>query len=180
MSFSQSPCPFLPEATEDLTASSVTGLGKERGALFYLASLRYGQCLWRRSLPAQALLQLNRAFAAKLEPTEAILVEWPLPYRALAHFLSHAPADAFLGNPRRHFQHYATRMAGPQAELRTWRAWACWALTRRILPDLPADEDQIANEGIREPRLEEIGLHLTTLGHPGEWELWLEVLLELN
>mgnify|MGYP007032627570 CR=1 FL=1 len=31
-------------------------------------------------------------------------------------------------------------MSGPRAELRTWRAWACWRMACVALPDLPADE----------------------------------------
>jgi hypothetical protein len=123
-------------------------------------------------------LQLNRAFAADLEPGAPVLSEWPLPYRPMARILATSGENGFLGNPRRHFQHYATRMSGPRSETRTWRAWACWALARKILPSLPADEEQIAKEGVVEPGLPEIGEKLRELGLPGEAELWRAVLAE--
>jgi hypothetical protein len=44
------------------------------------------------------------------------------------------------------------------------------------LPDLPADEKQLAGEGVREPGEEQIAGHLERLGHPGEVGLWREVL----
>lgn len=156
-----------------MTARHVTQLGNERGAPFYLASLQYAQCLWRRGLPAQAILQLNRAFAAEIAPNEPLLATWPLPYAAMAYVIRHAAPEHFLGNPRRHFQHYATRMSGPRAALRTWRAWACWLLAREIHPTLPADEDQLAKEGICEPDEAEICTQLIAHGHPREERVWL-------
>jgi hypothetical protein len=171
-------CPLLPPYVAGMTGRDITQLGSERGPLFYEKSLQYAQCQWRRGLPAQAILQLNRAFAADLAPGEEILEKWPLPYAAMAYVLANAAPGEFLGNPRRHFQHYATRMSGPRAALRTWRAWACWQLTRELLPDLPADEAQLLNERIREPSVEETSAHLQALGQPGEAALWMAAMAD--
>ena len=166
------PCPFLPVPREVLTAEAVAGLGPDRGAAFYETALGYAQCLWRAGLPARSLLLINRAMGCDLDGSEPILRQWPMPYRAVAWILqSHRP-DQFIGNPRRHWQHLATRMVPPRKDLRTWRAWACWFLARHILPHYPADDLQIAREGIREPEPSEIARQLSQLGLPGEAELW--------
>lgn len=95
-----------------------------------------------------------------------------MPYRALAYLLRNAPSDAFLGNPRIHFQHYADRLGEPRREQRKWRAWACWALTRTVLPDLPNDP----RHDVVEPSVDEIERPLEQWGHAGEAEMWLKVL----
>lgn len=165
-------CPYLPVSEQLLTAACMIPLGKDRGAAFYEQALTYAQSLWLQGVPAQALLLINRALGAALEPGHPVLAHWPLPYRAAAWILQHRTEAQFIGNPRRHYQHLATRMVEPRRELRTWRAWACWWIARQVFPDLPADLDQIANEGIQEPQPEEIAGHLERLGHPGEGELW--------
>lgn len=166
------PCPHLPVPERLLTAACLETHGSLRGPDFYLTALHYAQSLWLQGLPARTLLLLNRALGCDLTAAEPELAHWPLPYRAVVWILQHHRPDQFLGNPRRHWQHLATRMSGPRGELRTWRAWACWHLARLALPDLPADEDQIAREGVREPAEEEIASHLARLGLPGEAELW--------
>ncbi|MEZ5304172.1 MAG: hypothetical protein R3F11_26540 [Verrucomicrobiales bacterium] len=103
---------------------------------------------------------------------DAAVQAWPLPYRAAVWVMQNRGDGEFVGNPRRHFQHLATRMVEPRKELRTWRAWACWRLGKEIFPDHPADEDQIAAEHIREPSDPEIGAMLDKLGLPGEREVW--------
>ena len=170
------PCPFLPRPEEPLSAGSVAELGEERGPAFYLAALHYAQSLWMQGFPARSILLLNRALGADLTGDETILQRWPLPYAAIGWILTHHGQDQFLGNPRRHWQHLATRMSGPRSTLRTWRAWACWRMACVALPELPADEAQIAAEGIREPGEEEIAAHLERLGHPHEAGQWREVL----
>jgi hypothetical protein len=156
----------------------VAALGKERGVPFVLTTLSYGQVLWRQGFPAQALLQINRAFSADVRGTEQALARWFPPYAAIAWILRHRPGGQFLGNPRRHYQHLATRMVEPRRDLRTWRAWACWAIARRILPadEFPADLDQINREGIREPEEIDVRASLARLGLPGEVENWNRVL----
>ena len=170
------PCPYLPRQDEPLSAAFVAVLGEDRGPDFYLAALHYAQSLWRQGFPARSILLLNRALGAELDGSEPVLPQWPLPYLAIGWLLDHHLPEHFMGNPRRHWQHLATRMSGPRAELRTWRAWACWRMACVTLPDWPADEKQLAEEGVREPGEEEIAGHLERLGHPGEVGLWREVL----
>ena len=160
------PCPFLPLIDRPRTAADVNAFPKgERGAAFYRACLEYAQSLWQKGFPAQAILQCNRALSVPLADDEPVLREWPLPYQALAWILLNRPADQFIGNPRRHWQHLATRMVEPDKALRTWRAWACWYLSKVILPEkeFPSDLKQIREEGVVEPTFEEIFHHL------GQW-----------
>lgn len=144
----------------------------ERGEQFYLTCLKYGQHLWRQRLPARAILCLDRAWAAKLTGHELALKQWPLPYQALIDILLQAPLDAFLGNPRVHFQHYADRLGPPRQEQRKWRSWACWALTRKACPDLPGDP----KHSVHEPTIDQIEAALNQHGIPRETTLWLQTL----
>lgn len=171
-------CPFLPFPEVPLTAAAMRRFGDDRGAEFYLGALECGHSLWRQGLPAQAILQLNRAFSADLDGSEPVLRDWPLPYEAAAWIMRNRMEDQFIGNPRRHFQHLATRMVEPRKELRTWRAWACWRLACLTFPDYPADEWQIQEEGIVEPTPEQIAANLERLGLPGEVEIWRRALAE--
>ena len=135
------PCPHLPLPGRPLTAASMQEAGTSRGAGFYFLALECAQSRWLAGLPAQAVLLLNRALAADLRGDEPVLADWPFPYRAAGWIMrSRAPAQ-FIGNPRRHFQHLATRMVEPRKELRTWRAWACWALARQSPARRPSRRD---------------------------------------
>ena len=67
-------------------------------------------------------------------------------------------------------------MVPPRKEVRSWRAWACWSFSREIFPDDPADEKQIAEEGVIEPSRDEIAGQLERCGLTGEAELWQSVL----
>ena len=118
---------------------------------------------------------MNRAFAADLKGNEEVLSQWRLPYEAMFWVLSSKREGDFVGNPRRHFQHLATRMVEPRRELRSWRAWACWVFACSLFPDCPADIQQIEEEGIVEPTREQIREALSRLGIPGEAELWSSV-----
>ena len=152
---------------------SLNRFGKDdRGEAFYFACLQYGQVLWRQSLPARAILCLDRAWGADLEGSEAILKEWPLPYAALVDILQRAPSDSFLGNPRVHFQHYADRLGPPRQIQRKWRSWACWTLTCSVRPDLPGDP----KHEVLEPTIEEISEQLEKHGISGEKDLWKSLL----
>lgn len=53
-------------------------------------------------------------------------------------------------------------MSGDHAELRSWRAWACFHLAREILPagEFPPDEKQIELEGLVIPSEDEVGKNL--------------------
>lgn len=165
-------CPHLPAVAEPLRAAAMRELGPDRGPAFYLRALECAQSLWLQGLPAQAVLLVNRAFAADLDGSEGVLADWPLPYAAMRWILENRSGDQFIGNPRRHFQHLATRMVEPRKVLRSWRAWACWWYACQVFPGEPADEKQIREEGVVEPTEDEIREHLERLGLPGEAELW--------
>jgi hypothetical protein len=173
-------CPFLPLPEHPMTAAVMKRHGEDRGPDFYLGALTCAQSLWLQGLPAQAILQLDRALAADLSAEADILSVHPLPYAPMAWLLRHRRPDQFIGNPRRHFQHLATRLTGPRAEVRCWRAWACWWMSRIIDPTLPADEEQLAQESITEPTLTEIESSLNRFGHAGEVALWRRVISELR
>jgi hypothetical protein len=169
-------CPHLPFADPGLSAVSIRAVGEDRGEAFYVLALTCAQALWQKGLPAQAILMLNRAFSADLCGDEVGLTDWPPPYAALRWILGHRREEDFVGNPRRHFQHLATRMSGPRPEVRSWRAWGCWAIACAVNPDDPADEKQIAEEGIVEPELATIAESLACLGWSGEAEVWRKAL----
>jgi len=168
----QNPCPYLPEINSPLRAAEMKKLGADRGSVFYLRALECAQSLWLQALPAQSLLLLNRALGSDLAGDETALADFPLPYEAVAWVMENRQRDQFIGNPRRHYQHLATRMVEPRKVLRCWRAWACWYLARAVFPDYPADEVQLRDELVTEPSREAISLHLDRVGLQGETELW--------
>jgi len=172
----RAPCPHLPQAGTDLRAADLKRFGRDRGPDFYRACLEGAQSLWRRGLPAQTVLLLNRAFASALAEEDPVLGSHPLPYAAMLWILRAVRPGDFIGNPRRHFQHLATRMVEPRRDLRAARAWACWAYACRIFPGLPADQRQLLEEGIAEPGLETIRARLEALGLAGEAALWESLL----
>ena len=169
------PCPHLPPIERVWPAAALSGLaptGASAGE-FYLTALRCAQSRWLDGLPAQAILMLNRAFSCGLDDDTALLESDPWPYEALAWMLRNVPDGCFLGNPRRHFQHLATRMNdGPLRELRVARAWACWAITGSVRPDFPGDEEQIAAECIELPTLARLQALPVWQGRPKETTLW--------
>ena len=144
----------------------------EYGVRFYEQALRCGQSLWLQGLPAQALLMFNRALGANLKGDESILEQWPLPYAASAWVMMQRTEDQFIGNPRRHYQHLATRMVEPRKAQRSARAWACWLMACRIFQDYPADGKQIAEEGVVEPSQKGIMAMLEQEGIEGEVGVW--------
>jgi hypothetical protein len=167
------PCPHLPEPRPGLDWRTLNTFGpKDRGERFYDACLEYAHSLWQRKYAARAMLCLDRAMGADLKGGEPILADWPMPYAAMAWFMAHSPHGVFIGNPRIHFQHYADRMNEPRKDQRRWRAWACWALARRIMRELPGD----ARHQVVEPTLAEIDHELRRHGIPGEAELWHRVM----
>ncbi|MBH53239.1 MAG: hypothetical protein CMI18_02710 [Opitutaceae bacterium] len=143
---------------------------------FYLMALQYAQVLWLKGLPSRALLAVDRALLINLAGHETELQEWPLPYKAMAWMLKNYDEDQFVGNPRVHFQHLASRIRGHRKEQRKWRAWACWFLACRLRPDLPRDEKQ----SLVEPSKKEITQGLATHGIDGEDKLWEKVADELS
>lgn len=146
--------------------------GPGKGAEFYLDALRYAQSQWLAGKPAQAILQLNKAWMADLSGEEPLLLANPPPYQALAWILERA-ADGhcgYLGNPVRHFQHLASRMSGPCAGTRSWRAWVCFHLAEKILDRAayPRDGGQIAREGLWIPNHQRALNEVFDHGWPGE------------
>ena len=145
-------CPLLPEVGAHVDFWITRRHGGFRGGEFYLDALRYAQSLWMTGKPAQAILQLNKAWMTDLSPDDPALQIHPSPYQALVWILETASSGdcGFLGNPVRHFQHLASRMTGPRAEIRAWRAWLCFHLAEGCLnPALYSrDGQQIVREGL--------------------------------
>ncbi len=177
-SWLNSPHPYLPPITRVYEAAELNAFGKDRGPAFYQTALHYSQSLWQSGFPAKSILLMNRALSAPLAASEPILQQWPLPYKALAWLLIHRPADQFIGNPRRHWQHLASRMVEPNKNLRTWRSWATWYLAKEILPEaeFPADTEQIREEGLVEPTYADIVTHLSLYSPANDLEVWTEAL----
>ncbi len=166
------PCPWLPriDAIHDFTLTRRHGA--RRDAAFYRDALRYAQSQWVCGKPAQAILQLDKAWMADLTGETMVLAEHPPPYRALAWILRRAAAGnhGYLGNPVRHFQHLASRMSGPRGAIRSWRAWLCMHLAEQILPPcgFPRDGRQLAREGLWIPSHHAALNALARHGWPGE------------
>jgi hypothetical protein len=165
------PCPYLPEPNTSINWRSMKSA---EGVEFYMTALAYAQLLWKQNLPARAILAVDRALLMNLSGEEAELLIWPLPYRAMAWMVSNYDEAAFVGNPRVHFQHLATRVKGDRKDQRKWRAWASWYLARQARPDLPGD----SNQNISEPSLEQIREGLETYGIAKEAETWKYVVQE--
>lgn len=165
-------CPWLPRIEGVLDFTVTRRHGEDRGPAFYRDALRYAQSQWSVGKPAQAILQLDKAFMADLGPDDHWLTGDMDPYGALAWMLGEIDAgrEGFAGNPVRHFQHLASRMSGPRPAVRRWRAWACLHLAEKILPAAGYERDglQLVREGLwvpgRGPAL--AGLH--QYGWPGE------------
>ncbi len=151
-------CPLLPDVTHPHGHMVTRSLAPAKCDRYYFAALSYAQSLWREGKPAQAILQLNKAFMADLRGDEEVLEKHPPPYAALTWMLRHRPEGRFLGNPVRHFQHLATRVSGERKEIRGWRAWACFHLSRRALPEeeFPVDDAQVGKEGVVFPPWETV------------------------
>lgn len=143
-----------------------------RNGEFYVAALSYAQSLWLHGRPAQAILQLNKAWTADLTGDETELLKYPPPYRALVWLAHHAKGEdqGFMGNPVRHFQHLASRVNGPLRELRSWRAWACFWLMSAELEGLGYDRDgsQLAEDGLWIPSRERVRNEIYKRGWKGE------------
>lgn len=142
------------------------------GAALYEAAICYAQALWLRGLSARALLAVDRALYADVSGNEPVLRTWPLPYAAVAWFVTHNPDGTFIGNPRVHYQHLADRVRGDRAEQKRWRAWACWHLVRAVAPGLPNDP----RHPVVEPDAAAVSAGLETYGIPGETVHWQTVL----
>ncbi|MCW1883150.1 hypothetical protein OKA04_00315 [Luteolibacter flavescens] len=180
--FSHDACPLLPEATQPQGPAVTRELGVAKCVRFYFAALTYAQSLWREGKPAQAVLQLNKSFMADLRGDEEVLQVHPPPYAVLVWILRHRPDECFLGNPVRHFQHLATRMNGERKEIRSWRAWACFHLSRQVLPmdEFPIDAEQVAEEGVVFPEWQDVVAGIREAGWTGEVEVLEDVMRGLE
>jgi hypothetical protein len=171
--FHNPPCPWLPEVDEIHDFNVTRKHGEARCAAFHQDALRFAQSQWLAGKPAQAILQLDKAWMADLSAAPEFQDAHSSPYHALAWILHRAAAGncGYLGNPVRHFQHLASRMSGPRAELRAWRAWLCMHLAERVLPraGYPRDGRQIVREGLWIPSSGRALEAVATLGWPGEW-----------
>ena len=159
-----------------LGSESVSRFERARGPEFYLAALEYAQSLWLQGFPAKSLLLINRAMGAEVSFDDPVVRQWPLPYRAAAWIMARRLEDQFIGNPRRHYQHLATRMVEPRRELRSWRAWGCWLIATAVYPDYPVDRMQIETERLVLPDTVSVLRALDTHGFPGETSLLLEAI----
>lgn len=166
------PCPYLPAVDVAHDCSITRKHGSARGEAFYLDALRYAQSQWLANKPAQAILQLNKAWLADLSPESMMLSENPPPYFAMVWIMQEAQDESygFLGNPVRHFQHLASRMSGPRAHIRKWRAWYCYYLADAMLPRdaYPRDVTQRMREGLWIPTLERVHREVEIGGWDGE------------
>lgn len=146
--------------------------GESKGLDFYLDALRYAQSQWVTGKPAQALLQLNKAWMADLRFDDSTMSLDSHPYRALVWILARASSQdcGYLGNPVRHFQHLASRMRGPRTEIRVWRAWVCFHLAERVLcpHEFPRDVRQIIREGIWIPDFQRARYEVSKCGWASE------------
>jgi hypothetical protein len=161
------PCPHLPTGQKKLSWRELNALREDQGEELYLLCLEYGQQLWLENLPARALLAVDRALYCDVAANAKCLKQNPLPYAAIGWLVSQ-PTEQFTGNARVHYQHLADRVKGDRAAQKKWRAWAAWAIVRRVRPDLPAD----SNHAVTEPTLSEITQGLQTHGIKGEVETW--------
>jgi len=161
------PCPWLPVVVERHDFTLTRQHGAARGVAFYRDALRYAQSQWLHGKPAQAILQLDKAWMAELPSADL-----PPPYLALAWILRTAATGnhGYLGNPVRHFQHLASRMSGPRAAIRSWRAWFCLHLAQRVLPAplFPRDGRQLARDGLWIPSAACALAHISSDGWPAE------------
>jgi len=169
------PCPWLPDVDELCDFSTTRKHDGAKGAGFYLDALRYAQSLWIAGKPAQALLQLNKAWMSDLAADDPILQLHPPPYRALVWILARASSGdcGYLGNPVRHFQHLASRVVGPRAETRSWRAWLCFHLAEQVLgvdERFPRDLRQIIREGLWIPGFKQAVNEVSKRGWPVEYK----------
>lgn len=173
-------CPWLPAVDSSHDFRLTRRHGNDKRIAFYWDALIYAQSQWRMGKPAQAVLQLDKAWMADLP-----LGEWRSrtgvdSYRALIWIMraSSAGAIGYLGNPVRHFQHLASRMSGQRSEVRSWRAWLCLHLAEKWLPvDVyPRDGQQIAREGLWIPSMSCALGGLFASGWDGEAEHVAELL----
>ncbi len=166
--------PFLPTIDRAIKPQE-SGEAKKSGDLteYYITTLRCAQSLLSEDKPAQALLQLNHSLSIDLQPEVLQKLGWELPYRAKVWIYKNMLEQGFIGNPVRHYQHLATRVNEPMKALRSWRAWACFHLAEKHLPEdlFPRDERQISKEELSIPTWEKALQGISKYGIKDESEL---------
>lgn len=166
-------CPHLPQIDGNFDASITRRHGAGKGGAFYRDALRYAQSKWIDGKPAQALLQLNKAWMSDLSEAESATAGPP--YQALRWIMAEAASGerGYLGNPVRHFLHLASRMSGPRAEVRAWRAWVCFHLAESVLARdrFPRDGVQLAREGLWIPSISQALDNIRRIGWQSEAEI---------
>ena len=167
------PCPFLPSGGRPLSWRDLNALRDDRGPELYRLCLAYAQQLWLQDLPARALLAVDRALYCEVPADDVALTEHAMPYRAIG-WMVRQPSDQFTGNARVHYQHLADRVRGERAGLKRWRAWAAWAVTRHVRPDLAGDP----RHAVTEPTHAEIEAGLRTYGLAAEIAEWRRALTD--
>ncbi len=159
-----SPCPHLPESERVLTAGDfkiARGANEEERCV---RAQLCAQSLWLQGYPGQALLMLNHAFACPGHVGREV-------YEAVAWILEWGDSLGFIGNPRRHYQHLATRMNESSLKLlRQARAWNCWLLAGIVCPHFPNDDEQVRSENFELPTAEEVRMQSYQLLGPSETE----------
>ncbi len=126
-----------------------------------------------RANPPKHYSSSTMHLVSALAPDDIALTQWPLPYQAKVWIYTRRHEEGFIGNPVRHYQHLASRMSGPNKELRAWRAWACFHLAQSILPadEFPVDQRQIEKEQLEIPIWDKVLVQLNRIGSPAETDI---------
>lgn len=165
-------CPLLPAPTSAMSWRQLEAAAQVGPEAHYLACLGYARQLWEAGLPARALLALDRGLFCDLPRSALERPVHPLPYAVIGWMITQDIGEAFIGNPRAHYQHLADRVQGTRAPRVRARAWAAWAIVRAARPDWPRD---LQHEVI-EPTHAEIETALQALGGPYEVAPWQQAL----
>ena len=166
-------CPLLPEPAGRMSWRDLEAARAVDEPTHYLACLRYARQLWEgEGLAARALLALDRGLFCDVPGDDPVLAAHPLPYAVVGWMVTQDIGDAFLGNPRVHYQHLADRVRGPREHRVRWRSWAAWAVVRRARPDFPGDP----RHAVEEPGEAAIEASLRRHGIDGEADRWRAVL----
>ena len=167
------PCPLLPAPAARMSWRDLEAARAVDEPSHYLACLRYARQLWETDgLPARALLALDRGLFCDIPTGHPALEAHPLPYAIVGWMVAQPVGEAFLGNPRVHYQHLADRVRGGREHRVRWRSWAAWAVVRRVRPDLPGDP----RHAVEEPADAAIEAGLRSHGVAGEVATWRAVL----
>jgi hypothetical protein len=165
-------CSLLPAPEGAMSWRQLEAAAQVGPEAHYLACLRYARQLWEAGLPARALLALDRGLFCDLPSVALERPTYPLPYAVIGWMITQEIGDAFIGNPRAHYQHLAGRVQGSRAPRVRSRAWAAWSIVRAARPDWPGDPQH----QVIEPTWAEIEAALNALGGPHEVAPWQQAL----